>query len=206
MTIQTVGSTLPATYATQSSNSGQAGIRKEFRGLESSLLNGDLGGAQASIAALQQALGGAQGSPSANPVLSQLGQSGSVLGKDLQAVSSALGSNDIAGAQKAFATLQQDMEGAFQANGASQAHHGHHAHRAKGSDGDAGNSATPASGPTALNSLLQSMSNSTSTGSSATDLMNAMQSLASSNPKVAADMVTLMKDMTSSGSFVRTSA
>jgi ribosomal protein S20 len=209
MTIQAIDSTTAQGYVTQSSGSARASFRQDVKGLENALLNGDLAGAQSSFALLQQAISGPQASSNPNSVLSQMGQSSSALAQDLQAVSSALGAKDINGAQKAFAKLQQDIDSARQANGVSEAHHGHHAHHAKGNDGDADDgvaAATQSSSATAVNNLLQTLSNSSSTGSSANDLLNALQSLASSNPKVAGDLITLIKDMNGSGTLIRTSA
>jgi hypothetical protein len=202
MTINAIGN-ISSQISVSQTNSPASSLRQNVKGLETALLNGDLSGAQSAFASLQQAVSGAQGSANSNSVMSQLGQSNSPLGQDLQAVSSALGANDISGAQKAFAKLQQDMESAFQANGASHTHHGHHSHHAKANT-DA--SATQDSPAAALNNLLQSMSSTQSTGSSTSDLLNALQSLANSNPKVAGDLITLIKDMNSGGTLIKTSA
>ena len=203
MTVQALGNASSQTFVSQTSSS-RASFRQNFRGLENALLNGDLSGAQSAFASLQQLVSGAQGSANPKSILSQLGQSNSLLAQDMQALSSALSANDLSGAQKAFAKLQQDMESVGQANGASRAHHGHHA---KGNDGDADDgvaSSTQASFADALSTLLQSVSSSQSTGSSAKDLLDALQSLANSNPKVAGDLVTLMTDLNTVGNVVNT--
>lgn len=205
MTIQAMSNI--SSQASVSQTPPASGLRQDLRGLESALLNGDLSGAQSAFATLQQVIGGIQNSANSTSIASQLGQSGSPLGQDLQAVSSALGANDIGAAQKAFAKLQQDMQSTVQANRAAHAHHGHHAHHAKANDGDAdGASASSTSPVAAMNTLLQSMSSLQSSGSSANDLLTALQSLASSNPKVASDLSALMADMSSTGAVVNTKA
>jgi len=113
-------------YDTQSTQSPWSGVRKGFQGLENALSNGDASGAQSALASLQQAIGSTQ-APSSS-ILGQLGSSSSPLGQDLQAVQSALGSNDIGSAQKAFAKLQQDVESARQSQGTQGHHHHHHHH------------------------------------------------------------------------------
>lgn len=206
MSIPAIGNVSGQAAVSQTS-SVWANTRQDLKGLEDALLKGDVSGAQSALASLQQTTSGAPASTNPNSVLSQLGQSDSSLGQDLKAVSNALSINDIGSAQKAFAKLREDMQSAFQANGAAHAHHGHHAHHAKRDDGDANStSATQSSSAPALNSLLQSMSGSQSSGSSANDLLNALQSLASANPKVAGDLVTLITDLNHVGTVVNTAA
>jgi len=202
MSIEAIGNVSSQAAVTGSSNPTSS-LRQDFKSLEGALLNGDLSGAQSAFASLQNVVSGVQASANSNSIPTQLGQSSSPLGQDMQAVSSALNVNDLAGAQKAFAKLQQDMQSAFQANGASHAHHGHHAHHAP--DNDGGNTSA-ASSVSTLNTLLQSMSGTQSTGSTANDLMNALQSLAASNPKVAGDLINLVNDLNSTGKIVNTNA
>lgn len=185
-----------------------AGVRQDFKDLDNALLNDDLNSAQAVFASLQQAVSSTQASGNPNSILSQLGQTTSPLGQDLQALSAALGANDLSGAQKAFAKLQQEMQSAFQANGASNAHHHHHAHGVQGSDADAHitSGAMQNSSVTQLSTLLQSLSTSDTADSGISDLAKALQSLTSSNPKLAADIVTLLNDFNGSGTVVNTTA
>ena len=196
MSIQSIGSTstVAATTGSDSNGNPRSGIRQDFKSLESALLNGDLTGAQGAFASLQQALGAVPTAANPTSVFSQLGQSGSTLGQDMQAVSAALGNNDIGGAQKAFAKLQQDMQAAFQANGASGAHHGHHAHHAHGNDGDADD------GPSASSTL------SATPTSAAASLTSVLQALASNNPKLAADLTSVINDLNGTGAVVNTTA
>ncbi|MGB8275635.1 MAG: hypothetical protein WCF16_10250 [Alphaproteobacteria bacterium] len=99
--------------------------RNYFSQLAQSLTSGDLSGAQQAFTSLQQILqssgqAGAQGDKN-NPS----GQS--KIQQDLATVGQALQSGDIAGAQKAFASLQQDLQAAR------LAHH-HHGGGAKPAD------------------------------------------------------------------------
>jgi len=199
MSIQPIGSTSAQPYAAQSS--GGSNFRQDFQGLETALLNGDVSGAQSALSSLQQTISAAPGSSNPNSIMSQLGNSNSQLGQDLQSVSSALSSNDVQGAQKAFAKLQQDLESARQSAGA-QGHHGHHGHHAHAStDTDNGASAT-----TALATLLQSATNGSTDGSNPTDLLGALQSIAASNPSIAKDVATLITDLNNNGNLVNTKA
>jgi hypothetical protein len=154
MSIQSIGNPSTVAATTSGGDSPWSSVRQNFRGLESSLLNGDLTGAQGAFASLQQALGAVPSSSNSGSTLAQLGQTSSPLGQDMQAVSAALGANDLGAAQKAFAKLQQDMQAAFQANGASGAHHGHHGYHAKCDDSANASTGTSTSSTSATGSVV----------------------------------------------------
>ena len=98
--------------------------QQDFQSLADALQAGNLPGAQQAFAALQQdrssspGVAGVTGTP-------QAGQS-SPIRQDIQALQSALQSNDLAGAQKAFTTFQQDLQ---------QAGHTQHRHHHGGGQG-----------------------------------------------------------------------
>jgi hypothetical protein len=104
---------------------------KDFRSLDSALQSGDLSSAQNAFATWQQSLPSSV-APNSSLTTQQTGPFGqnSKANSDYQALGSALQSGDVAGAQKAFASLKQDL------HGTGQAHHAHHHHPAK-NDGDA---------------------------------------------------------------------
>lgn len=204
MDTQSIGGTA-ATTGASAPTSNRSEFRQDFRSLENALLNGDVGGAQSALNSLQQVIGSAQGG-NGKSLMAQLGDSSSTLGKDLKAVSDALGANDVGAAQKAFAKLQTDMQAARPAGGAGQAQGHHHAHHAKANDGDADDAGGAQSSSGTLGSLLQSLPAAQSGGNSANDILNALQSLAKSNPKVAGDLVTLITDLNGVGAVVNTSA
>lgn len=211
MSTSAISSTSTQPYSSTSGNGSN--FRQDMKSLENSLLNGDLSGAQSAFAALQQLVTTAQGtaststasaSTSPTSVVSQLGQSSSALGQDMQAVSSALSSGNLSAAQSAFAKLQQDMQTAFQANAAQHPHgHGHgggHHHHAPPADSDSQDSTS------AIDMLLQSASSTQSTGSTSSDLLKALQSISTSNPKVANDLATLISDAQGTGAVLNVKA
>ncbi|MBZ0090671.1 MAG: hypothetical protein K8F27_00395 [Sulfuricellaceae bacterium] len=131
----------------QNAQSGASGLsdlfkqrKQDFSTLASALKSGDLQGAQQAFASLQQdnqtiqQSRGAQGAGGASSGGgdadgdndgSKSGQAGAQgvggqRAKDFAALSSALGSGDLQGAQQAFATLQQDIQTSR------QGHHHHH--------------------------------------------------------------------------------
>jgi hypothetical protein len=211
MSTSAISSTSTQPYSSTSGNG--TNFRQDMKSLENSLLNGDLSGAQSAFAALQQLVTSAQStastttstaSTSTTPtsVVSQLGQSSSTLGQDMQALSSALSSGNVSSAQSAFAKLQQDMHAAFQAN-AGQHAHGHgggHHHHAPPADSDSQDSTSP------LDLLLQSASSTQSTGSTSSDLLKALQTISTSNPKVANDLSTLIADVQGTGAVLNVKA
>ena len=79
--------------------------------------------------------------------------------KDFAALKKSLNSNDLQGAQKAFATLQQDMQQVRQTQGGQQtqrAHHRHHHHHGGGAQGTQDATSNPLSDLAAIGSALQS--------------------------------------------------
>ncbi|MHB9119606.1 MAG: hypothetical protein ACYC2R_15245 [Burkholderiales bacterium] len=126
----------------QNAQSGASGLsdlfkqrKQDFSSLASALKSGDLQGAQQAFASLQQdkqtiqqsrgAQGAGGGDSDGDNDGSKSGQAGaqgigSQRSKDFAALSSALGSGDLQGAQQAFATLQQDIQTSR------QGHHHHH--------------------------------------------------------------------------------
>jgi len=98
--------------------------QQDFQNLADALQAGNLQGAQQAFAALQQ---DRSSSPRVAGVTgtSQAGQS-SPIRQDIQTLQSALQANDLAGAQKAFTTFQQDLQ---------QTGHTHHRHHHGGGPG-----------------------------------------------------------------------
>lgn len=124
---------------TQRTNSFKT-IREDFKSLQSALKSGDLKAAQDAYAKLKQDLPApknASGSSSGGS-----GSGSSSFSTDLDAIGSALQSGDLSGAQKAFATFQQDAQAARGANGARGAHGHHHHHDSDGDGDDATTSST----------------------------------------------------------------
>lgn len=195
-----VGNVSSSTYSAHT-QSASGSARKDLKGLDNALLTGDLGGAQSFFSMLQNAVGNTAGSNQGNSIPSQATPSNSSLGKDMQAVSGALSSNDLGGAQKAFARFQQDIESASQAGGSTQAHGRHLSHHAGmiANDADSSQSAS-------LAALLLAMSGSQSSATGSTDLIGALQSIEKSNPKVASDLQTLIADLNKASSAVNTKA
>jgi DNA-binding FadR family transcriptional regulator len=116
MNVASIGVTQSASAVGSSGSAKQAGA--DFKSLAQALQSGDLAGAQQAMASLQQ------DSPWVNRALSGATDGNSTSGgaatSPLQALSKALQSGDLAGAQQAFAKLQQAVGG----------HHGHHHHAA----------------------------------------------------------------------------
>src|SRR5438093_8206662 len=101
--------------------------QQDFQSLADALQAGNLPGAQQAFAALQQDR--SSSAPGASVTgTPQAGQS-SPIRQDIQALQSALQSNDLAGAQKALTTFQQDLQQT------GQAHHHRHHHGGGGKEG-----------------------------------------------------------------------
>lgn len=99
--------------------------QQDFNALASALNSNNLSAAQSAFAALQQLLPN-----SSTGTQTQTGQPGSVqnpLAADFSALSKALSSNDLTGAQAAFKQLQADMQSV------GGARHRHHHHKASAS-------------------------------------------------------------------------
>jgi outer membrane protein assembly factor BamD (BamD/ComL family) len=94
-------------------NTKQTTLQNEFQQLAKDLQAGNLTGAQADFAALQQ------NAPTSQTTGNTLSQAVTALGNDLK-------SGNLAGAQQDFATIQQDIQQAATQGG--QVHHHHHHH------------------------------------------------------------------------------
>jgi len=102
-------------------NSQQTTAQSEFQQLAKDLQAGNLKGAQADFAALQQ------NAPASRATgTSSLLQAVSALSNDLQ-------SGNLAGAQQDFANIQQDVQQAAQQGGQVRHHHHHHASESQNS-------------------------------------------------------------------------
>jgi hypothetical protein len=119
-----------------------------FNALSQALQSGNLAGAQNAFSSLQQlAPNSSQNSAtttSANATSSANGTSS--IGSDFSALGQALQSGDLAGAQKAFAQLQQDMQTARTGH-----HHHHHSQASNASAATQDSSATTSSSSTSGN-------------------------------------------------------
>ena len=132
----TLQQALPSGQTQQTQQNSASPVTQAFTALSQALQSGDLQGAQNAFTTLQQDIqqlqqqgsgsgqvhhhhhrGGnnSQGASSAN------GQQGNTIATDFSALSQALQSGNLAGAQSAFATLQQDLTqqfGGYTSNGA----------------------------------------------------------------------------------------
>jgi hypothetical protein len=150
MTISNVGSATSTPPAASQNTFTQS--FNDFKSIGTSIQSGDLTTAQNALTAFQSDL---QNTTGKNPV-SQLFSNNSKLGDDLTSLQTALKSNNAAGAQSAYKTLVQDMQGAMKTQ-APQRHHHHH-HVESGSE-----SSTAAT--TLSSSTTDSTTGSTSVGS-----------------------------------------
>jgi hypothetical protein len=130
--------------------SGSNQRAQDFQSLRSALQSGDLPGAQQAFANLQKNMqSSSQTASPANSTPSQTTPS-STVGKDFQALQSALQSGDLSGAQTAFATLKQDLQSLRATKGAHRHHH-HHGGEAAGTTTQA-SAGAPTNGSTSNNS------------------------------------------------------
>jgi len=131
--------------------------RQDFQALKQALSSGDLSGAQSAFSALQQLVqtqsGGTTGAAGAAnspaPGVSATSGTSSPLASDWTALSTALTSGDLKGAQTAFSQLQSDFRASFQSaagssglnlqgastSGGPRVHHGGHHHQSGGTSG-----------------------------------------------------------------------
>jgi ribosomal protein S20 len=118
MTVSSVSSTL-STYQTDVQSPRNQSVQA-FKALQSALQSGDLSGAQTAFAALQKDL---QPPSQTTQASSATGQSTQMSqgGQDLETLANALSSGELSGAQQAFASLQQDLQG----TGRARRHHHH---------------------------------------------------------------------------------
>ena len=154
------GTSLASIYAQQ---------RKDFQTLANAVSSGDLSQAQQALSALQA---NTQASQTASASSGQTSQGSSGLGvqikTDFSALSSAVQSGDLTGAQKALTSLQQDFSSAGQSgsNGSQTSVHHHHHHGGGGETASTAGSAASTTGD-------QTSSNS-STDDAALALVNAL--------------------------------
>jgi hypothetical protein len=151
MSISSISSD-PTVYQNYASSPFQQ-VKKDFAALKTSLTSGDLKGAQAAFATLQQdmqTVSQAQGG--------QQTAGTSPLDNDLTAIGKALDSNDLSGAQAAFKTLTQDMQKMRQTQGGQQVqktHHHHHHHHSGSAQNTQSTTSNPFTDLTAIGDALQ---------------------------------------------------
>jgi hypothetical protein len=105
---------------------------QDLRSLAQSLQSGDLTSAQSAFATWQNDLqSNANSNSTSDPNATQPFGNNAKANSDVQALQSALQSGDLNGAQKAFATLKQDLRGTH------HAHRAHHQQAPAQNDGDA---------------------------------------------------------------------
>ena len=151
----------PSTAASGGLASSLQLLANNYNALGQSLASGDLSGAQQAYASLIQTATGAGGSdattgatPSPTSIASSTGSSsgsssGGSVGADLAALGRALESGNLAGAQQAFATLNQ----AIQSVGAAGHGHGAHGGGKDASGGDASSGSSSATASTVTNQV-----------------------------------------------------
>jgi len=127
----------PVSYQPQQKGSLRSQIQQDVQTLSADLKSGDLQGAQKSYADLQKILQSAgaisAGSTSPTPAAAKLGGGLNTVLNDFQTLGQALGSGDLAEAQKDFAQLQSDStqqvntaQNAAVGRGHGGGHHRHH--------------------------------------------------------------------------------
>ena len=134
MSVSAVSSCSSSSTVSPLQNIMQQG-RSDFSALATALGSGDLAGAQKAFASLQQDLQGMQPAGASNAAGSTAAST-SPFASDYAALGKALQSNDLAGAQKAFSSLMQSMQGAR------RGHHHHHRAAPTGTDATAANTST----------------------------------------------------------------
>lgn len=125
MSVSGISSTTDATQTDWQSTLSQR--QQYFNALDQALQSGNLTAAQSAYSSLQQLA--PTGSQSSTSTSSSNGTSTSSLGSDFSALGKALQSGDLAGAQKAFAQVQQDMQTTR------TGHHHHHHHQSQAATG-----------------------------------------------------------------------
>ena len=152
-------SSVDNTYQTYQANwqDNFSQVRLGFQNLASALQSGNLADAQSAFTALTQLLPNSSAGSAGDPT--QNGQSGSgqnQFAADFSAVGQALQKGDLSGAQKAFATLQQDMPSV-------QGRHHHHRHHhgsanTQGTDSATSNSSAQSTNGSGQNQLVTDLS------------------------------------------------
>jgi outer membrane protein assembly factor BamD (BamD/ComL family) len=134
---------------TTNQQSGYTQIAQNFQAIGSSLQSGDLSSAQSALAALQQALQGNSQSNSQTSSSQPFGKN-SQANKDYQNLTSALQSGNLSTAQKAYASLQNDLKSA---QSTKSAHKGHHHHHAASATSATASSTTPTTSSTSSSTV-----------------------------------------------------
>ncbi len=146
--ISPVNST-PSPYPTASPD-GFGQLVTDFQAIGSALQSGNVSSAQSALTAFQQVLPGST-QPNSQTAATQPFGKNSQANTDFQNLTSALQSGNLATAQQAFASLQNDLKSAQSANSVHKGHHHHH----HGSSATAATSSstTPATGSTASSAV-----------------------------------------------------
>ena len=124
---------------------------QDFQSLRSALQTGDLTAAQQAFSSLQKDIqntsqvAGTANNPPEQPT------SPSQIGKDFQALQTALQSGDLSTARSAFETLKQDLQSA---NSAQRAHHHHHGHKSGNTPSTSSQNPSAAANATANSSSI----------------------------------------------------
>ena len=143
MTVSSVSSTTNPYYQSVNQTSFKQ-RQQDLQALSSALQSNDLTSAQTAFATLQQNVQGTTQTSQTSQTNQPFGQN-TQANTDYQSLQSALQSNDLAGAQKAFSSLTQDLQsGAGQVRG----HHHHHHHGGNAnaaSTGSSNSGSTPSS-------------------------------------------------------------
>jgi outer membrane protein assembly factor BamD (BamD/ComL family) len=134
---------------TTNQQSGYTQIAQNFQAIGSALQSGDLSSAQSALAAFQQALQGNSQSNSQTSSSQPFGKN-SQANKDYQNLTSALQSGNLSTAQKAYASLQNDLKSA---QSTKSAHKGHHHHHAASATSATASSTTPTTSSTSSSTV-----------------------------------------------------
>jgi len=172
-TISSVTAT-PDAYPSANPGGKMHQLVQNFQAIGSALASGDVATAQTALASFQQAL---QGNPQGSAQGSSQKASSQPFGKDSQAntdyqnLTSALQSGNLSTAQKAYASLQNDLKAAATAATATKsAHRGHHHHHSEATDSAASSTTTPSS----TNSTSPTESSNSSSTSAKDGSLNAL--------------------------------
>ena len=169
-TISSVTAT-PDAYPSANPGGKMHQLVQNFQAIGSALASGDVATAQTALASFQQAL---QGNPQGSAQGSAQKASSQPFGKDSQAntdyqnLTSALQSGNLSTAQKAYASLQNDLKAA--ATATKSAHRGHHHHHSEATDSAASSTTTPSS----TNSTSPTESSNSSSTSAKDGSLNAL--------------------------------
>lgn len=136
-------------------------LAKSFQAIGSALQSGDLSSAQSALANFEQAIPGTSQSKSQSKTSQPFGQN-SQANSDYKNLTDALQSGNLSTAQKAYASLQNDLANASSSASTKSTHRGHHHHhRSSTTDSTASStaatttpSATSATSPTGSSTIV----------------------------------------------------